>query len=373
MNKTYLKIIAIALIVCMVIWIGQNKKMDGGKDTIVIGAILPLTGDVAFVGEPIKNAIQLYLDNYNRENEKKVEVIFEDSRADKNKALSILQNFRTQKVNIILGPVTSGEVLSLAPEAEKNKIVILSPGASASSITNAGDFIFRNELSDDLGAKAQAQLAIEKLNWKRIAVLYTNNDYGVGVLKNFEARFTQLGGIVTSKVAFESESSDFHTQIATIKRYPSDALFIIAQNEYPNIIKQIKEYGIKTPIYATPIFEDASFIELLGRLSEGIFYTYYGNFDVQSIDNNCKTFVNDFKSKFNVYPSYYAALGFDNIGLMIEALKSVSFDQSRVKDGLYSISGYQGVTGEISFDNNGDVYKPVILKKVENGHFVIVK
>ena len=338
------------------------------KSIIAILVVFAFIAGTAYFG-----LRQLFLDDYNKNADKKVEVIFEDSQAKNHIGLSILQKFRAQNVNLILGPVTSGEVLSLASEAEKSKIVLFSPGASASSITSAGDYIFRNELSDYLGAKAQAQLAIDILNWKKIAILYTNNDYGVGVVKNFEEEFIQLGGEISTKVAFESESDDYRTQIATIKRSSADALFIVAQNEYPLIIQQVKENGIKTPIYATPIFEDVNFIKRLGNLSEGIYYTYYGNFDVHSTKVICMSFVKRYETKYHESPSYYAALGYDNIGLMIEALKLANFDMSNVKDKLYSIKNYPGVTGEISFDKNGDVHKPVILKKVINGSFKIVE
>ena len=94
---------------------------------------------------------------------------------------------------------------------------------------------------------------------------------------------------------------------------------------------------------------------------------------MRSTEKKCKTFVESYETRFHESPSYYAALGYDNIGLMIEALEIVAFDSSKVKDGLYSIKAYQGVTGEISIDKNGDVYKPVILKKVINGHFTVVE
>ena len=279
--------IAIAVIAGLVYWfmpiVKNQKESEKQLEKVKIGVILPLSGKPAFVGKPIKNAIQLFLDDYN-DSEKEIEVIFEDSKADEHIALSILQKFKSQNISLILGPVTSGEVLAVAPEAERNRMVILSPGASASKIKDAGDYIFRNELSDDLGAKAQAQLAIDALNWHKLAILYMNNDYGAGVLENFKQEYLKSGGEIVAELGFDSGTYDFRTQLSVIKKYSFDALFVIAQDEYPLIIKQIRENGIINPIYATPVFEDEGFLQRLGKFAEGVYYTYYGRFDVNSSD-----------------------------------------------------------------------------------------
>ena len=352
----------------------NQKQSNKGTKSIKIGAILPLTGGAAFVGVPIKNAIQLKVDEYNKKALTNVVVVFEDSKADIKEAVSALEKLNSQGIKVILGPVTSGEVLGAAPVAEKNKIVLFSPSASAQNISHAGDYIFRNELSDQQGATIQAQLALNKLKWKKISILYINNDYGVGVKDSFESEFKKLGGSIVTAISFKVGETDFKTPILKIKSQESDAIFIVAQVEYPLIIKQLIENNITSKIYATPIFEDKAFIDQIGnKQSEGIIYTYYGTFSLKTDDSISKSFISKYKSKYNIDPTYYAALGYDNISILIEALKNTGFDVGKAKQGLYSIKNYKGVTGEISFDKNGDVSKPVILKIVKNGIFADYK
>jgi branched-chain amino acid transport system substrate-binding protein len=127
---------------------------------------------------------------------------------------------------------------------------------------------------------------------------------------------------------------------------------------------------LSAKIYATPVFEDQSFIDQMGKTNaDGIIYTYYGSFNLNSSDKTVTDFITSFKTRYQTDPSYYAALGYDNICIMIEALKNSNFDSYNVKSSLYSIQNFRGVTGEISFDKNGDVSKPVILKVVKNGEF----
>jgi branched-chain amino acid transport system substrate-binding protein len=173
-----------------------------------------------------------------------------------------------------LGPLTSGTTLAVAPIAEKNHVVILSPGASAPKITQAGDYIFRNELSEAYGARAQAELAFSRLNFKSVALLYINNEYGVGTVGVFRDSFSRLGGRIVADEAFDSGATDFRTALTRIKQANPDAIFVVFQDEIANIVRQRAELGISVPIYTTPVFEDPENLKTLGPLAEGIIYTY---------------------------------------------------------------------------------------------------
>lgn len=347
----------------------DNKKKKAG--VVEIGVILPLSGNVAFVGKPSQNAYELAVSEFNQNSNKKIKLLFQDSKAQPKEGINAFNKLAASNVKIILGPIASSVTLAIAPLANKKKIVVFSPSSSAAPITYSGDYIFRNELSDEYGAKEQARLAIEELGWKSISIIYINNDYGVGINNSFEKEFINLGGVIPNIESFASGSTNFRTQLLKIKTDKSKAIFVIAQNEYVNIIKQIKELDIEKEIYATPIFQDQSFIESLGdEASNGIYYTYYGIFDEKSERTNTIEFVDKYRAKYNTAPTYYSALAYDNINIMLKCLKNVDFDTQKVKDELYNIKDFNGVTGTISFDKNGDVKKEVLLKKVQNGKFI---
>jgi branched-chain amino acid transport system substrate-binding protein len=143
-TKIIIGIIIVVIIIVGVIYYGMSKKpilLVTEKEPIKIGAILPLTGRGASVGENIQNAITLALDKIGNKN---VKVIYQDEKGDPKEAISAYQNLRMEGIKVIIGPGFSGGVLAVAPLAEKDKVIILTPSGAADSISDAGDFIFRN-------------------------------------------------------------------------------------------------------------------------------------------------------------------------------------------------------------------------------------
>ncbi len=298
---------------------------------------------------------------------------YEDDEGKPDKAVSAAQKLiQRDKVIAILGPLWSSPTLAVAPIADKNKIVLLSSGASAPKITDAGDYIFRNEISDAYGAKESAKLYYNA-GFKRIAIIYINNDYGIGVQDVTEQVYKELGGKITSVEAFEQNAKDFRTQLLKIKRTNPDAILIVSYKEAILILRQMKELGIKKQILGTPLFGDPEIIERTGDAAEGAIYSYYGTFDPKSEEARIKEFLRNFKEKYGVEPEYYAPIGYDAVKILALAIEKGGFKPEQIKNALYQIKDFPGLSGTTSFDENGDVIKPVILKTVKNRHFIRYK
>lgn len=368
-----IKITSLLIVLIILFSFGCGKKEE---KEIRIGVILPLTGDVASLGSPSLKAVNLAVEQANLQAEKegyKFIVIAEDDQAVPAKAVSAIQKLKdVDKIRLVIGPLVSSSTMAVAPIADKNGIVIISPGSSAPGITNAGDYIFRNELSDLFGGTKQAELAYNVLKYRKVACVYINNDYGVGVSTVFKKVFLSLGGAVTLYESFDQGSTDFRNVLNKIKNNKPDAVFFISHNEILNFVRQKVEFGINTPVYTTPVFEDKNNLEKLGKAAEGIIYTYYGTFFPESNNETIKSFVNSYRKKYNEEPTYYSALAYDATNILLTALKNAKYDILKVKDELYNIRNYNGVTGVTSFDKNGDVEKPVILKAVKNGKFTVL-
>ena len=206
---------------------------------------------------------------------------------------------------------------------------------------------------------------------KNNAILYINNDYGVGVKDAFLNTFTKLGGKVSGTESFEPDIQDFRTQLIRVNKKLPEAIFVIAYKETIPILRQIKELGIKARILSTPVFEDREVIEKAGKTAEGVIYNYYGGFNPQSEDEHIKKFLEKFREKFKREPGYYSALAYDATNLVLLAIENGGYKSDGIKTALYQIKDYPGVTGKTTFDSNGDVNKPVFLKTVKNGQFVV--
>jgi len=347
---------------------------QNNNDTIKIGVILPLTGMGAEIGSLSNKSIQLAFKSYNdsrNSNEPRIKIISEDNRLDPKVSISAFQKLvNLDDVKVIIGPISSNATLAIAPLANKNKITIISTGASSNKITNAGDYIFRVELSDKYGGKKQAEIAYDKLKYRKMACVYVNNDYGKGLVSVFNKEFISLGGKIILDEGFEQGSTDFRTILTKIKSLKIDAIFFVFNTEIIQFVKQKYELNIKTKIFTTPVFENQRYLNALGVLANGINFVYYGTYNKNSNDSIVQNFIYRFKKNYNTEPDYYAALAFDASNVIIKALKNINFNMNKFNNELYKIKNFHGITGNISFDKNGDVKKPVILKTVRNGKFV---
>jgi branched-chain amino acid transport system substrate-binding protein len=366
-------IIGIILFAIVVIgyFILMPKQSKYEEEVIKIGAILPLSGDVAVYGKSLQNGMNLALEVFREENSeyKDILIIYEDSKADPKLAVSAFQKLSSiDNCKIILGGFSSSEVLSMAPIAEKNKVVLISPTASSPSITSAGDYIFRTTPSDNFDGEVMAKFAYYELSLKDVALLYVNNDYGLGISKVFMNKFENYGGKIAVQKSFESDTKDFKTILISIKEKNPDGLYIIATSELGNILKQKIELGLKTKTFTIGLAENPKVVEIAGKGADGVFYSY-PSFQVNSSNNVVKEFVSDYKNKYGNNPDVLGAYGYDLVGITLIALRNNSESSEKIKTALYNIKDYQGVTGKTSFDKNGDISKTAGIKIILDGKF----
>ena len=323
--KTYLSLLAVFCVAAGFFSCDRNRTSQNAAGNIQIGVMLPLSGGAASLGKGCLNGIQLAADQFNAARDGKtplVKLVVEDDQAKPAIGVSAFQKLATvDNVKAVLGPLASGVALAVAPLAESHHVVILSPGASTPALTTAGDYIFRNELSEEYGASAQAELAIKPLGFKTMAVLCVNNEYGVGTLKVFKNRYQQLGGKVVAEEIYAEGTTNFRTAFTTIKAANPDAIFVVFQDEIVNIAKQKTELDVPGTIYTTPVVEDAAILRDLGALANGIVCTHYGTFDDSANSGPSGEFVKKYSSRFGESPSYYAGLGYDAASLLLRAIK----------------------------------------------------
>lgn len=350
---------------------GDSKP---GPTKVRIGVMMPLTGGAASLGQSCRRGVELAIEQHNRTTNlgrARVLLVIEDTQAKPAQGISAFHKLtEADKVSAVVGPLASGVAMAVAPLTQRAKTVILSPGASTPSLTTAGDFVFRNELSEAYGARRQAELAYDTLGYRTVALIYVNNEYGVGTAEQFRKRFTDLGGKVLVDEAFAPAATNFRTILTRIKSANPDAVFFVYQDSILDFMRQRSELRVTTQVFTTPVFEAASNIENLGELAEGVIYAYYGEFDPRGSGELVRTFVADYRKRFNEAPTYYSALGYDAARILLKALTDCSYQPSALPGALYSISNFPGVTGMTTFDRNGDVTKPVTLRTVRSGQFV---
>ena len=363
--------IVVVVVLAIVLVITQTKKE---QEEIKIGAIFALTADAAKYGERSKRGVELALEEINAKGGirgKNINIIYEDSQGDPQKTVSAFRKLvDIEKVKFIIGPLSSPEVLAIAPIAEKKKVIILTPTASAPMITYAGDYIFRNVMSDVYEGEALAVFVFRNLKKTNAGVLYINNDFGIGLKESFKKKFEARGKVVIEE-SFERRDMDFRTQLARIKAKNVEVLFVIGYAEMGQVLRQTRELAVKTQIVSISMFEDPEILKVAGNVAEGVYYTYRV-FDTENEEPIIQQFTKQFQEKYKEAPDIFTALSYDAMRILANALEKGGIDVEGCKKALYNIKDFPGVVGKTTFDENGDVIKPIGIKMVKNRKFVWV-
>jgi len=389
MNKTakiIIGVVALILIIGGVWYFGKNQKQVENQaqpandklTTIKIGFVAPQSGEAASYGEYATKAFKLAIENFNNENKKiNFNVIYEDGKCDGKSAVSALNKLiNIDKVKYVIGGLCSGETLAMAPVAESNKVILLSPGSGSPDISNAGDYIFRNLASDDYTAKEIAKVAIKNGD-NKIALITENVDYPQTLKKAFKNYFTSQNGEVLLDETFNTGETDFRTIITKAKAQNIASIYLVPQSYKTSalILKQMKELGFLPKIYtseATISQESLAYYNAdYKNLLEGAIFTQ-PKFD----ENNPKAttvlakFITRYGTTQGPIPTVYIATYYDSVYLLGEAIMSAGDSSNKVKNYFYKVKNWQGVVGNFSFDKNGDAITNVETKTVKNGEII---
>ena len=334
------------------------KETDG--DVIKIGAILPLSGELASLGDSSRKAIELAIEDAGVSN---VRVVVEDSKCSPREASTAVQKLISfDDVPIIIGDVCSSSTAAMIPTVTEQGVVLLSPASSDASLSNSSDFFFRVVASDLVQGRAMARFAQKELQYKNVAVLFVNNEYGVGVADAFTKEFQKEGTVVASEV-FEPSSLDFRTQLTKIKATRPDAVYVVAYpNQASSMLKQVSELGLGVNVLASQSWFDASL--LASKEADGVILLA-----PRAVNNvQFEQFRSSYMKKYGAEPSVFAAESYDAATLALFALKRSDGSSDGIKNAVAITSAYKGASGLITFDKAGDreeAFFPVIVKGSE--------
>jgi branched-chain amino acid transport system substrate-binding protein len=338
------------------------------EEPIKIGAILPLTGDDSFWGENAKNGIMLALEDVNTKggiNGRELEVVFEDGKCDPKNSVTAMQKLvEIDGVKAVVGEVCSSATLAIAPIAQNNKVVLVAPCSESPAISEAGDYVFRTWTPNNRQARTMAKYANEA-GLNKIAVLNIDNDFGNSLAKAFVEEFSKLGGTIIASDKYGKEDQDFRTQLTKIKAANPDAFYLISyQKDGIGVIRQMNELGINSRILATSGINSVDdFFKPLGQLAEGIVFS-----DLK--DSTIEEFRERYAEKYGKeWPGMGSCAGvaYDDLMLIAEAMRQVGADAQKMKDVLAGMRDFQGVSGPITFDANGDLDREHVIFFVQNG------
>lgn len=356
----------------------SSSSAGGGKGTIKIGVVLPLSGSISAFGKSAEDGIKLLEKQTNAGdgiNGQKVQFIFQDDEGKADSAATVGTKLISEdKVVAIVGPLTSGSCIALGPIASASKIPMVTGSGTNPDVTKkGGDYVFRTCFIDPFQGTVIAKFANDDLKAKTAAILYDNsNDYSKGLAEFFEKSFTAAGGKIVDKETYGSKDQDFKAQLTKIK--PKNPDVVLLPDYYAtvgNIAKQARALGITAPLLGGDGWDSADLFKVGGTAVNGCYISdHYSADDTAAL---VAQFQKEFKAEYKADPDSMAVLNYDAAKILLEAIKKAGKTDGPSIVAALKKTDITVVSGKVTFDSNRDAVKAAVMLKVDGGKFSFVK
>jgi len=334
-----------------------------------------LSGRTSSFGQSTKNGVEMAADEINKAggiNGRQIQIITEDDQGEPNKAATVVTKLINQdKVQALLGEVASSNSLAAAPKAQEAKVPMISPSSTNPAVTQVGDYIFRVCFIDPFQGEVMAKFSANNLKAKRAAILYDfNSDYSRGLYQFFKRSFTSLGGQIVSEQSYTQGDRDFSGQLTAIRSANPEVIYVPGYyGEVGVISNQTKQLGIKAPLLGGDGWDAPQLWQLGGASLNGNYIS--NHYSVDDPSPAIQKFVADYKGRYGILPDALAALGYDSMKVLGDAVKRAGTTESaKLRDAIGQTKNFPGVTGLITIDQNRNAVKPAVVLKLQNGKFV---
>lgn len=370
----------------------SSKENESGKKVIKIGIFEPGTGENAGGGKQevlgiryansVTPTVKINGEDYT------VELVEVDNGSDTSKAVSAAQSLVSSKVSVVLGSYGSGVSIAAGPTFENAKIPAIGVSCTNPQVTEGNDYYFRVCFLDPFQGTVMANFAKDELNAKKAGVIFqAGDDYSAGLSNYFMQAFKEAGGEVV-EASFQKGETDFSAIVSNMLKENVDVIFAPSSIETaPLVIKQARTAGITCPIMGGDTWENETIIKNAGDSATDVYLSTF--FDENDTSNTvAKNFVEGFKKWLNDDSqrltnnggsdgvAAVSALGYDAYMVAIQAIeKANSTKGEEICKALPEVN-YDGVTGNITFNENGDANKTMAYIKtidIENGVFKFLK
>ncbi|WP_242981673.1 ABC transporter substrate-binding protein [Alkalibaculum bacchi] len=368
-NKLFLSTLALILMISIML-VGCSGGGGASGDTIKIGALGPLTGEVASYGTATINGVNLAIEEINANggiDGKQIEIVQYDTKGDKTETINIYNRLRDQdEVVAIIGGVISGETLAIKDLATSDNMPLITATSTALEATEKGSTVFRVCYTDPYQGAAAAKFSIETLGAKSVGILYNTDDaYSVGVTDVYAKAFEDAGLKVTNKLGYPKGEGDFSALLTQVQESNPDIIFLPDYyDKVGKITTQIRRMGLEQDVVGVDGWDSVE--KDYAEQVEG--YYFVNHFAKTDPDKVVQNFITGYQEKYNAEPNSFAALGYDTAYILTEAIKAAgSTDSQAILDKLAETE-HKGVTGSIRFDEKGDVsQKDITIIQLKDG------
>jgi branched-chain amino acid transport system substrate-binding protein len=358
---------------------------------IKVGLNAPITGDIPKVGEGSKFAAQMWLEDIKKAGglevggkKYPVELVVEDNESKAESAVKANTKMITEdEVIAVVGPQASSQAIPAGGVAENYRTPMISPWSTNPDTTKGRPYVFRGCFLDPFQGPVVANFVKEKFGFKKAAVLFdVAGDYPKGLAEVFKKAWEEKNGpgSVVAYESFTTKDTDFSSQLTKIVKSGAEFLFTPQYyNEVALIVKQAHELGWNKPIVGSDSWGSAETVALCGKDCYGCYFsTHYA---AAGAKGATKKFIDRYKKKYGYVPDDVAALTWDSLNLIRRAIQdagkitgNIKKDRKAVRDALARIKNFEGVTGKMTFTEDGDPIKCAVIVRInDKGQFEFFK
>jgi branched-chain amino acid transport system substrate-binding protein len=359
--------------------------------TIKIGINAPLTGDTTKVGEETKFAAQMWLEDIKAAGgleiggkKYQIELVIEDNEFKVDSAVKANTKMITEdEVLVIVGPQYSRQTVPSGEVANNYKTPMISPWSTNPKTTENRPYVFRGCFLNTYQGPVVANFVKEEFGFKRAAVLYdVESDYSKGIAESFKKAWEDLYGAdaVVAYESFTTKDADFSSQLTNV--FNSGAEFIFTPqyyNEVALIVQQAHQLGWDKPIVGSDSWGSVETVNLCGKDCYGLFFSTH--YVAVGAKGATKAFIERYNKEYGYAPGDVGALTWDSIRIVQEAIQScgeitgdLKKDRQCVRDALANIKEFDGITGKMTFTEEGDPIKCAVIVRIsDQGEFEFYK
>ncbi|MDP5254987.1 MULTISPECIES: ABC transporter substrate-binding protein [unclassified Vibrio] len=342
--------------------------VQASDNTIKIGAIFAKTGEAAEENMVLFQAVRFAVDEVNQLggiHGRAIELLEYDNHSNAIQSLQAAQRAVADGVLAVIGASWSTHSLAIAPYLQKMQTPMISPDSTNPRLTAIGDYIFRACVSDTWQGKLLSKFAWSQLQGQTAIILQnTNSDYSIGLSEQFALDFASMGGEIKAIINYKSDLNNLDDILSKVSASSPDILFIPGYGESGKIVKSAQNAGIKSKVLGGDTWSYKEFFVHGGQdLHEGYYSSHWNKSltDTKSVD-----FVERYGKFYQI--TDYVAGGYDAAWILFEAMKRAKkIERQVIRDELANTRDFDGVTGRISFDSQGDAIKGMLIIKITDG------
>ena len=344
----------------------------GGE--VPIGAVLSLTGAAASYGESQQRGLELAAAQLAEKGGVTYDLRIEDDQTDPRQGITLFDQFVNDGVSLIIGPTLSNAAVQADPIAQEAGVPVLGISNTAAGVTEIGDYIFRNSLTEQAVIPQTIATATEEFGLQDVVVMYSNDDaFTESGYQAFAAALEEQGVTVSETITFSKADTDFRALLTQAQQSDPDAIVVSALIEAAiPLVTQARELGIDVPIIGGNGFNNPRLMADAGQAAEGVVVGAAWNSASDNPENTA--FLADFEAEYGAQPDQFAAQAYAGLKLIDEAVRSeCAADRESLKKALGELENVPTVLGEFSIDENRDAVHPAVVQVVQDGKFAVLE